>query len=79
MKVVAPGVRLEAVAHVLKAQRESHRRAYKALAVDRSSVRYCSVRPDDAVARAAMSAVAAERRQFGYRRIHVICRNGRGS
>ncbi|MAB08584.1 MAG: hypothetical protein CML50_21555 [Rhodobacteraceae bacterium] len=47
-------------------------RACKALAVDRSSVRYRSVRPDDAEARTAMKAVAAERRRFGYRRIHVM-------
>lgn len=50
----------------------SQRRACKALAVDRSSVRYRSVRPDDPEARAATKAVAAERRRFGYRRIHVM-------
>jgi putative transposase len=50
----------------------SQRRACQVLGVDRSSVRYCSVRPDDAEARAAMKAVAAERRRFGYRRIHVM-------
>ncbi|MBK6468313.1 MAG: IS3 family transposase [Rhodobacter sp.] len=44
----------------------------RTLAVDRSSVRYRSVRPDDAEARTAMKAVAAERRRFGYRRIHVM-------
>jgi putative transposase len=42
------------------------------LAVDRSSVRYTSVRPDDADLRKAMKAVVAERRRFGYRRIHVM-------
>ena len=46
--------------------------ACRALAVDQSSVRYRSVRPDDAEARAAMKAGAAERRRFGYRRIHVM-------
>jgi putative transposase len=50
----------------------SQRRACQALAVDRSSVRYRSVRPDDAEARTAMKAVASERRRFGYRRIHVM-------
>lgn len=50
----------------------SERRACKALQVDRSTVRYQSKRPDDADLRAAVKAVAAERRRFGYRRIHVM-------
>jgi len=40
--------------------------------VDRSSVRYKNVRADDADLREAMKKVAAERRRFGYRRIHVM-------
>jgi transposase InsO family protein len=40
--------------------------------VDRSSVRYRSVHPDDGETPAAMKAVAAKRRRFGYRRIHVM-------
>jgi transposase InsO family protein len=35
-------------------------------------VRYTSTRPDDAPLREAMKAVAAERRRFGYRRIHIM-------
>ena len=50
----------------------SQRRACSVLGVDRSSVRYRSVRPDDAELRKAMKAVAAERRRFGYRRVHVM-------
>lgn len=50
----------------------SQRRACEVLAVDRLSIRYKSVRPDDAAERAAMKAVAAERRRFGYRRIHIM-------
>jgi len=42
------------------------------LSIDRSSVRYRSVRPDDMHLREAMKKVAAERRRFGYRRIHVM-------
>nr|WP_237708141.1 IS3 family transposase [Oceanicola sp. S124] len=71
-KLVAPGVKREAVAHVVEVHGVSQRRACRVLAVDRSSVRYRGVRPDDAEARAAMKAVAAERRRFGYRRIHVM-------
>lgn len=65
-------VRREAVAHACASHGVSQRRACQALAVDRSSVRYRSVRPDDAEARTAMKAVASERRRFGYRRIHVM-------
>ena len=35
-------------------------------------MRYRSVRPDDADRRKAMKDVAAERRRFGYRRVHVM-------
>ena len=50
----------------------SQRRACDVLAVDRSSIRYRSIRPDDAAERTAMKAAAAERRRFGYRRIHIM-------
>ena len=70
--MVAPDVRREAVAHVVAIHGVSQRRACQALAMDRSSVLYRSVRPDDAAARAAMKAVAAERRRFGYRRLHIM-------
>ena len=70
--MVAPGVKREAVAHVVEVHGVSQRRACRVLAVDRSSLRYRGVRPDDAEARTAMKAVAAERRRFGYRRIHVM-------
>lgn len=42
------------------------------LRVDRSSVRYKSIRPDDGHLREAMKKMANERRRFGYRRIHVM-------
>ena len=37
-----------------------------------TSVRYRSIRSDDASLREAMRAVAGERRRFGYRRIHAM-------
>lgn len=40
--------------------------------MDRSSVRYKSTRPDDVDLRETMKKVAAERRRFGYRRIHIM-------
>ena len=66
--MVTPAARRDAVAHLCEAHQVSQRRACSVLGVDRSSVRYCSVRPDDAELRKAMKAVATERRRFGYRR-----------
>ncbi len=58
--------------HLCEAHGVSQRRACTVLNVDRSSVRYKSVRPNDDHLREAMKMVAAERRRFGYRRIHVM-------
>lgn len=69
---MTPDAKRKAVAHVVAVHGVSQRRACEVLAVDRSSIRYRSIRPDDAIARAAMKAVAAERRRFGYRRIHIM-------
>jgi putative transposase len=70
--MVTPDAKRGVVAHVVAIHGVSQRRACEVLAVDRSSIRYKSVRPDDAAERAAMKAVAAERRRFGYRRIHIM-------
>ncbi len=70
--MVTPDVKRKAVAHVCAQHGVSQRRAWEVLSVNRSSMRYCSVRPDDASIREAMRKVASERRSFGYRRIHVM-------
>ena len=70
--MVTPGAKRDAVAHLCKEHGVSQRRACSVLGVDRSSVRYRSVRPDDADLRKAMKTVAVERRRFGYRRVHVM-------
>lgn len=70
--MVTPGAKRDAVVHVCEKHDVSQRRACAILAVDRSSVRYRSVRPDDGPIREAMKQVASERRRFGYRRIHVM-------
>jgi len=70
--MVTPDVKRNAVAHVCAQHGVSQRRACEVLSVDRSSMRYRSVRPDDASIREAMKKVASERRRFGYRRIHVM-------
>ena len=41
---------------------------------DRTSVRYRSVRPDDAGLRARLRELAAVRRRFGYRRLLLLLR-----
>ncbi len=70
--MVTPAAEREAVA-LLKSNHEmSERRACKLLQCCRMTVRYASVRPDDAVLRERMKAIAVERRRFGYRRIHVL-------
>src|SRR5690606_13393040 len=70
--MVTPDAKRDAVAHACLVHGVSQRRACEALAVDRSSVRYRSLRPDDRELREAMKTVAAQRRRFGYRRIHVM-------
>ena len=70
--MVTPAGKRDAVAHACEKHGVSQRRACKVLSVDRSSMRYRSVRPDDANIREAMKLVAFERRRFGYRRIHVM-------
>ncbi len=72
--MVTPAARREAVAHLCRSHEVSERRACAITAVDRSMVRYRSRRPDDAVLRTRMRELAAERRRFGYRRLHVLLR-----
>ena len=72
--MVTPAAEREAVA-LLKADHEmSERRACQLLDCCRMTIRYASVRPDDAALRERMKAIAIERRRFGYRRIHVLLR-----
>ena len=70
--MVTPGARREAVAHLCQAHEVSQRRACKVLGVDRSSTRYRHRRPDDAGLRSRLRDLAAQRRRFGYRRLHVL-------
>ena len=72
--MVTPAVRRTAVAHLAEAYEMSERRACRVIAADRSSVRYRRERPDDAPVRERLRALAAERRRFGYRRLHVLLR-----
>jgi putative transposase len=70
--MVTPVARREAAAHLCQTYEVSQRRACRAIGTDRSSVRYRSRRPDDAVLRARLRELAAVRRRFGYRRLHIL-------
>jgi putative transposase len=70
--MVTPAARREAVAHLRLAFEVSERRASSTLGADRTSIRYRSTRPDDAAVRARLRELAAIRRRFGYRRLHIL-------
>ena len=70
--MVTPEVKREAVAHLCDAHKVNQRRACDVLDVDRLTVRYFSVRLDDADLREIIRSVAQARRRFGYRRIGAI-------
>jgi putative transposase len=72
--MVTPAARREAVAHAMQNHGVSERRACRTFGADRSSARYRSRRPDDADLRGRLRALAAERRRFGYRRLHILIR-----
>jgi putative transposase len=70
--MVTPAARREAAAHLRVAYEVSERRACSTLGADRTSVRYRSRRLDDATVRARLRELAAIRRRFGYRRLHIL-------
>ena len=69
---MTPDAKREAVGYLQAAYGVSERRAFSAMAVDRSTIRYESKRPDDTELRDQVRQIASERRRFGYRRIHVL-------
>jgi putative transposase len=60
------------VAYLRQSYQVSQRRACRAIGVDRTMVRYRSQRPDDGAARVRLRELAASRRRFGYRRLHIL-------
>lgn len=72
--MVTPAVKRQAVAHLCAAHEVSQRRACRTIGVERTSVRYRSIRPDDAVLRSRLRELAAIRRRFGYRRLLILIR-----
>src|SRR6266516_7754778 len=72
--MVTPAARREAVVHLRVAYEVSERRACSTLGSDRTSMRYCSRRPDEAAVRVRLRELASIRRRFGYRRLHILLR-----
>ena len=72
--MVTPAAKRQAVAHLCSNFEVSQRRACEVIGADRSSVRYLSLRPDDAVIRSRLRELASVRRRFGYRRLLLMLR-----
>lgn len=72
--MVTPAARREAAAHLGRVHGVSQRRACQTIGADRSSIRYRRRRPDDGSIRTRLREIAAVRRRFGYRRLHVLLR-----
>jgi len=72
--MVTPVVKRQAVAHLCQTFEVSQRRACNVIGADRTSIRYRSLRPDDAALRQRLRELAAVRRRFGYRRLLVLLR-----
>src|SRR6185312_5189178 len=71
-KILTPVARRGAVAYLCQTYQVSQRRACRAIGLDRTMVRYRSRRPDDDAARVRLRELAASRRRFGYRRLHIL-------
>ena len=69
---MTPAAKRQAVTHACEGHELSERRACAILGFDRSMVRYRSRRPDDMGVRSRIRELAAERRRFGYRRLHFL-------
>ena len=71
---MTPAARRRAVQQLRERFAVSERRACSVVGVGRSTARYRGRRPDDAELRRRLRELAAERRRFGYRRLHVLLR-----
>jgi putative transposase len=70
--MVTPVAKREAVAHLGQVYEVSQRRACVVIGADRISVCYRSRKPDDEAVRSRLRELAAVRRRFGYRRLHLL-------
>jgi putative transposase len=72
--MVTPAVKRQAVAHLCATHEVSQRRACRTIGAERTSMRYRSVRSDDAELRSRLRELASQRRRFGYRRLLILIR-----
>ena len=70
--MVTPGAWREAVTHLRAEHEVSERRASRVIGADRSVIRYRRKRDGDGEVRAQLRALSADRRRFGYRRLHIL-------
>ncbi|HEX4650509.1 MAG TPA: IS3 family transposase [Granulicella sp.] len=73
-KLLTPGSRRRAVTWAISEKDYSQRRACRLVGIEPKTYRYASLRPDDTAIRERLRALAAERRRFGYRRLHILLR-----
>ena len=71
-KLLTPGARRLAVTWAMKEKGYSQRRACGLVGLAPKTYRYASRRPGDGAVRARLRTLAAERRRFGYRRLHIL-------
>jgi len=71
---VTPAARRAAVRHIEERRPCSERRACGLIQIERSTLRYEGHGRDDAPVRARLRELAADKRRYGYRRLHVLLR-----
>jgi putative transposase len=75
--VVSPQARRAVVTHLMTAHQLGVTRACGLAGISRSLYHYESTRPDDKELVDRLTALAGQKRRYGYRRLHVLlCREG---
>lgn len=75
--MVSPQARRDAVTHLMTSHELGVTRACGLIGISRSLYRYTSRRPDDTELTERLTALATQKRRYGYHRLHVLlCREG---
>lgn len=72
--MVSPQAKRLAVVHLMAIHALGVTRACGLIGISRSLFRYASTRPDDSELLARLTALAEQKRRYGYRRLHVLLR-----
>ena len=72
--MVSPQAKREAVTHLMAAHPLGVTRACGLIGISRSLYRYQAKRPSDMALKDRLSELAAQKRRYGYRRLHVLLR-----